>query len=78
MPYIDVVSVPTPTDFAYSVLYSAAMLTAETAGVIKEAALKIAVELYEQRSVSVTGTISTNLKLGLQELLNPYRSKLWL
>jgi hypothetical protein len=44
---------------------------------IKEAILKITAELYQNRGISVTGTIVSNLKTDLSQLLNAERTKLF-
>lgn len=78
IPNVKNVLIASPVDFGYIVNYTAGMSSVETAGPIKEAVLKLVVELYSNRSLSVTGTITTEMIVGLRELLNTYKVKLWL
>lgn len=62
--------------FTYTVNY-VAQLSYVTEN-IKEAILKICAELYQNRGISVTGTIVSNLKADLNSLLAKERTKLFL
>lgn len=69
--------IPSPTAYStYTVTY-VAQLSYVTEN-IKEAILKICAELYQNRGISVTGTIVSNLKADLNSLLAKERTKLFL
>ena len=69
--------IPSPTAYStYTVNYVAQMEYVTQN--VKEAILKICAELYQNRGISVTGTIVSNLKADLNSLLAKERNKLFL
>jgi len=72
------VRIPSATTYdSYKITYICRMEEVEVTDNIKEAILKITAELYQNRGISVTGTIVSNLKTDLSQLLNAERTKLF-
>jgi len=72
------VRIPSATTYdSYKITYICGMEEVEVTDNIKEAILKITAELYQNRGISVTGTIVSNLKTDLSQLLNAERTKLF-
>ena len=69
--------IPSPTAYSTYTISYVAQLSYVTEN-IKEAIIKICAELYQNRGISVTGTIVSNLKADLNSLLAKERTKLFL
>lgn len=71
--------IPSATSYStYKIVYVAGMESVEVTPNIKEAIYKLTAELYENRGISVTGTIVSNLKADINSLLSSERAKTWL
>lgn len=57
----------------YSVTYPVVVAANQVPPAVKEAILKIASDLYENRDASISGTIQGPLEVSYQRLLSPYR-----
>lgn len=57
----------------FTVTYPVVITPEQVAPDVKEAILKVAADLYENRENSISGTIQGPLEVGIQVLLAPYR-----